>query len=69
MKSTHRHCPEVEELMNGKKPFVTRYGITLLLVVITLIVVFLFMAQGQSQQLVCDMVKYAFKQILSKIKS
>lgn len=69
MKSTHSHCPEVEELMNGKKPFVTRYGITLLLVVITLIVVFLFMAQGQSQQLVCDMVKYAFEQILSKIKS
>ena len=69
MKSAHRHCPEVEELMNGKKPFVTRYGITLLLVVITLIVVFLFMAQGQSQQLVCDMVKYAFEQILSKIKS
>ena len=55
--------------MNGKKPFVTRYGITLLLVVLTLIVVFLFMAQGQSQQLVCDIVKYAFEQILSKIKS
>ena len=69
MKSTHRHCSEVEELMNGKKPFVTRYGITLLLVVLTLIVVFLFMAQGQSQQLVCDIVKYAFEQILSKIKS
>lgn len=54
--------------MSGKKPFVTRYGITLLLLVLILIAVFLFMAQGQSRQLVCDIVKYAFEQIRSKIK-
>ena len=30
--------------------------------------IFFFIAQGQSQQLVRDIVKYAFEQILSKIK-
>ena len=28
MKQQKQHCPEVERLMGGRLPFVTRYGIT-----------------------------------------
>ena len=68
MDSIHKHCLEVEELMASKTPFVTRYGITLLLVILIVTAIFFFIAQGHSQQLVCDIVKYAFEQIFSKIK-
>ena len=29
MKQQKQHCPEVERLMGGRLPFVTRYGITI----------------------------------------
>ena len=29
-----QHCPEVEKLLYGKTPFVTRHGITIVLIVI-----------------------------------
>ena len=68
MNRKHKHCSEVEELMYSKTPFVTRYGITILLVILIVTAIFFFIAQGRSQQLVRDIVKYAFEQILSKIK-
>ena len=33
-----QHCPEVETLMGGKMPFITRYGITLVLIAIIVVV-------------------------------
>lgn len=38
----HRHCPEVEDLMGVKMPFVTRYGITLTVGVLPVVGIALF---------------------------
>ena len=37
MKQRKQHCPEVERLMGGRLPFVTRYGITLVVIVMALV--------------------------------
>lgn len=63
----HRHCPEVENLMRGKIPFVTRYGITLVVLVFLVISIGLFLSEGSSQQLVKEMIEHIIGQIKSKI--
>ena len=37
MKQQKQHCPEVERLMGGRLPFVTRYGITIVVIVMALV--------------------------------
>lgn len=63
----NRHCPEVEKLMGGKMPFVTRCGITLVLLVIFIVMVFLLLSEGTSQRLMKEMIKHTIEQIISKI--
>lgn len=58
--NTHRHCPEVENLMEGKMPFVTRYGITLVVLVILFITVILFLLKGTPSRLVEEIIEYTF---------
>lgn len=62
-----QHCPEVESLMSGKMPFVTRYGITLVVIALTVAVLVLLMSEGSPQQFVTDMINHTIKQITSKI--
>lgn len=64
----HRHCPEVEDLMGGKMPFVTRYGITLTVGVLLVIGVVLFFSDGALSQLVTEMLEYTARQITSRIR-
>lgn len=63
----HRHCPEVENLMGGKMPFVTRYGITLVALAIAAIVILLLLSEGASQHLMKEMIEHTMEQIKSKI--
>lgn len=63
----HRHCPEVENLMSGKMPFVTQYGITLVVLVLLVISIRLFSSEGSSLQLVKEMIEHIIGQIKSKI--
>lgn len=58
-----RHCPEVEELMGGRMPFVTRYGITLVVIVLAVVVGMLFVSGGQLQQFIREMIDHTVKQI------
>lgn len=37
MKQGKTHCEEVEKLLNGKMPFITRHGITLIICLCTII--------------------------------
>lgn len=67
MNNMHRHCPEVENLMGGKMPFVTRYGITLVTLIILVAVLFLLLSEGTSQQLIKEMIEHTVKQITNKI--
>lgn len=62
-----QHCPEVENLMGGKMPFVTRYGITFIVVALIAVVLVLLLSGGSSQQLVMNMINHTIKQITSKI--
>lgn len=64
----HRHCPEVEDLMGGKMPFMTRYGITLIVGVLFVIGVALFFSDGALRQLVTEMLEYTVRQITSRIR-
>lgn len=63
----HRHCPEVEKLLVGKKPFVTRYGITIVTLIIFSIVAILLLSEGAPQRLMKGMIKHTIEQITSKI--
>lgn len=42
----NQHCPEVETLMGGKMPFVTRHGITLVAIVLIIASVFILISDG-----------------------
>lgn len=64
--SMHRHCPEVEELMEGKLPFVTRHGITLVALVLLLTAAILFLSGGKAGQMVKDMVEQMLPQVMKE---
>lgn len=66
-KNIRRHCPEVEKLMGGKMPFVTRHGITLVLLTLILVAIILFSSKGAPQQLMEEIIEYTLGQITSKI--
>lgn len=65
----HRHCPEVENLMEGKMPLVTRCGITFVVLVLLLLVIVtsLFFFGGAPQQLMKEIIEHTIEQIKLKI--
>lgn len=63
-----QHCPEVERLMKGKMPFITRYGITLVTLVISIIIAIMLFSEGTPQQLMKGMIEHTIGQITSKYK-
>lgn len=63
-----QHCPEVEKLMGGKMPFVTRYGITIVAIVIFSVAVILFLSEGTFQMLIRKIIKYTIEQMEGKYK-
>lgn len=62
----HRHCSEVEKLLVGKMPFVTRYGITIVVLVFFFIVAILLLSKGTPQRLMKGMIEHTIEQITSK---
>lgn len=67
MKQQKQHCPEVERLMVGRLPFVTRYGITIVVIVMALVGAGLLWSGGPSQQLMRDIMEHTVQQIKNKI--
>ena len=65
-KNSRQHCPEVESLMGGKMPFVTRWGITLVALVMCMVAAGLALSDGACQQLVKDMVSHIIGQVMSR---
>jgi hypothetical protein len=59
----HRHCPEVENLMEGKMPFITRYGIIIVVFVLLAIITILLLSEGTSHQLIKEMIEHTIKQM------
>lgn len=64
----YRHCPEVEKLMKGKMPFITRYGITIVVLVLSAIIAIMILSKGTPQKLMKDMIEHTIGQITSKYK-
>ena len=62
----HRHCPEVENLMKGRMPFITRDGITIVVFVLLAIITILLLSEGTSHQLMKEMIEHTIKQMISK---
>jgi hypothetical protein len=62
-----QHCPEVESLMGGKMPFITRYGITLVVISIAIVVFLLLISGGSAQKLMKEMIEKTLEQIKLKI--
>lgn len=62
----HRHCSEVEKLLVGKMPFVTRYGITIIALIIFFIISILLSSEGTPQRLMKGMIEHTIEQITSK---
>ena len=65
--NTRRHCPEVENLMDGKMPFVTRHGITIVGLILVAVVGGMLLSEGTPQLLMKDIVEYTMEQIVSKL--
>lgn len=63
----YRHCPEVEELMGGKMPFVTRYGITLVFLIFITLGAILLLSKGPCQQLMQEILEHTIEHIKSKL--
>lgn len=63
IKNIRRHCPEVENLMNGKMPFVTRWGITFVVIIILSIAAIFSLSEGTSRDLMNEMIKCTVEQI------
>lgn len=59
----HQHCPEVENLMDGKMPFVTRWGVVLVVIVIISIAAIFSLSEGTSQHLMNEIIKHTVEQI------
>ena len=59
----HRHCSEVENLMEGKMPFITRYGIIIVVFVLLAIITILLLSEGTSHQLIKEMIEHTIKQM------
>lgn len=59
----HQHCPEVENLMDGKMPFVTRWGITLVVIIILSIAAIFSLSEGTTRDLMNEMIKHTVEQI------
>ena len=62
--SMHRHCPEVEKLMEGPMPFVTRHGITLVALALLLIAAVLCLSGGKAGLMVKEMVEQMLPQVM-----
>lgn len=61
-----RHCAEVEELMEGKMPFVTRHGVTLVVAAIALVLALLLMMDGEAAALVREMAGHIMRQVSAR---
>ena len=61
------HSPEVEQLMQGRLPFVTRHGITWVIIALVAICSMVMMTEGTPQQLMKQMIDHTVEQIKAKI--
>ena len=61
-----RHSPEVEKLMQGKQPFVTRHGITIVALILILVGVILSLTEGTAQQLMRELINHTIEEIRVK---
>ncbi len=57
------HCPEVDRLLKGKAPFVTRHGITVIVLVWTALSVFLYFSEGRFHELLSDIVGHTIRSL------
>ncbi|MDE6159730.1 MAG: hypothetical protein K2F69_06550 [Bacteroidaceae bacterium] len=60
------HSPEVDKLMKGTMPFVTRYGITLVMLALVIIFLVLSLSDSPAHQLLQDIIEHTKKQIYAK---
>lgn len=65
---SRKHCPEVENLMEDKTPFITRHGITVVAVAIMSILAMMLLTEGNIQQLAKGLIKHTKEQITSKYR-
>ena len=68
MKKQELHSPEVERLMRGRLPFVTRHGITIVALLMALVCAGLFRWGGLPGQLMKEIVEQTVQQIAKKME-
>lgn len=68
MKQTKKqHCPEVEKLLYGKTPFITRHGITVVLIAIVIALFLIMLFGGEAKVLLENVLGQTVDQIRSKL--
>ena len=61
-----RHCAEVEELMEGKLPFVTPWRVTAVIVALAIAMALLFMMDGDAGELIRGIAEHIMQGISAK---
>lgn len=61
-----KHCPEVERMLKGKKPFITRHGITIILAVLVLACLLLLLSDGMPQRMTKEIILNVIEQMKHK---
>lgn len=62
-----QHCPEVEKLLYGKTPFITRHGITIVLIVIVIASFLIMRFGGEAKELLENILGQTVNQIRNKL--
>lgn len=62
-----RNCPEVENLMDGKMPFVIRCGITFVELRLLFIAGLLLLSEGAAQQLMKGNAEHTIRNITERL--
>jgi len=52
MKQSSMHCKEVEKLMNKKTPFITRHGVTLIVIIFIIIGLFFWDSSSTAKSII-----------------
>lgn len=65
----NQHCPEVEELMEGKLPFITRHGITLIVTALVVLIFILIASNNVLGLMMMEMIHHVFERLFNDYTS
>jgi len=67
MEQKDMHCKEVQELINGKTPFMTRFGIILIIIISIIIALLVWFSNDMAKTIINNIVSSTVEHMKIKI--